>query len=73
MPWAHVGRQDRGRSHRRALLRCKSEATFVHNWQKTEWPEGMVDVVELAVHQIFRVAVAPHVRFIVVRSDAGES
>lgn len=27
---------------------CKTEETFIHNWQKTEWADGMMEAVPVA-------------------------
>ena len=29
-------------------LSCKTEETFIHNWQKTEWADGMMEAVPVA-------------------------
>ncbi|MGD0680092.1 MAG: hypothetical protein ABSC94_32320 [Polyangiaceae bacterium] len=31
-------------------IACKTEETFIHNWQKTQWADGMMDSVLVEPH-----------------------
>ena len=42
--WVDKAKDDGILAH---CLVCKTEETFVHNWQKTEWADGMMEPVRV--------------------------